>query len=282
MLRSATSDSKRPLLSFPWVDSGLGLPGTAGPSGFALQRFRRFPVEQEKSLALSFFSVYETFAISWPTVVDAALGRVRKEVCDERLKRWAERIAGHTKIELTVRGREHLDDGATFLVMSNHQSHYDIPVLFHAVGPNIRMITKKELFRIPVFGPALREAGFISIDRQNRASAMESLDVARRLLASGTHVWIAPEGTRSRDGSLLPFKKGGFNLALDSGLPVLPVTLDGTRHMLPADAARSSRGARVRVTFHPPIDPKPYAELPRKEGRDRLIHDVREAIARAL
>jgi 1-acyl-sn-glycerol-3-phosphate acyltransferase len=230
-----------------------------------------------KSLALSLRNIYETLAISVPTVVDAFRGRVTKEASDERLARWAAAIVRNAHIEIQVQGREHLRRGETYLVMSNHQSLYDIPVLFQVIGPNIRMITKKELFRIPVFGPALAAGGFISIDRSDRRAAMRSLDRARELLASGTHVWIAPEGTRSRSGRLLPFKKGAFYLAFEASLPILPVTLRGTRDALPAKGLRSRAGARVVATFHASIDPRSYAARG-KSGREELMQEVRRVM----
>ncbi|MEO8800617.1 MAG: lysophospholipid acyltransferase family protein [Polyangiaceae bacterium] len=232
--------------------------------------------KSSKSLSLTLRNVYETLAISWPTVVDAALRRVTKAACDDRLASWAEKIVRHTALALTVRGREHLAPGKTYLVMSNHQSLYDVPVLFFVLGKNIRMITKKELFDVPIFGPAMREAGFISIDRANRQSAMESLAIAKEKMAAGTHVWIAPEGTRSKTGALSPFKKGGFALAMEAGLEVLPVTIDGTRNILVAKGLRSNAGAKVTITFHATIDAKSYKKG--NAGREQLMADVRAAI----
>jgi 1-acyl-sn-glycerol-3-phosphate acyltransferase len=234
-----------------------------------------------EKLALSLSNIYETLAISFPTVVEALRGRVTKQICDERLASWSRAVVENARIELSVRGRQHLRDGETYLVMSNHQSLYDIPVLFHVVGPNIRMITKKELFRVPIFGGALAAAGFISIDRSDRHAAIRSLDVARRLLASGTHVWISPEGTRSRTGELLPFKKGAFYLAFEAGLPILPVTLVGTRDVLAADGVLSTAGATVRVVVHEHLDPRPYAERG-SEGRNELMDRVKSVLESAL
>jgi 1-acyl-sn-glycerol-3-phosphate acyltransferase len=180
---------------------------------------------KRKSIALSLHNIYETLVISWPTVVDAFAGRVTMSECNRRLTWWAAEIAKNSRYELEIVGRENLGTHhESFLVMSNHQSLYDIPVLFHVLGANLRMITKAELFRVPVFGDALKHAGFISIDRSNRERAMKSLEIARQGVADGLNVWIAPEGTRSKTGELLPFKKGGFNLALEAGLRVLPVT----------------------------------------------------------
>jgi 1-acyl-sn-glycerol-3-phosphate acyltransferase len=165
--------------------------------------------------------------------------------------------------------------------MSNHQSLYDIPVLFYVIGPNIRMVTKKELFGVPVFGGALSAAGFVKIDRSDRDAAIRSLDDARSLLSDGTHVWIAPEGTRSKSGALGPFKKGAFYLAFEAGLPILPVTLQGTRDVLAAKGVVSHAGARVKVTIHEKIDPRPYTERG-KDGREALMNEVRRAIESAL
>src|SRR5512135_1022898 len=122
----------------------------------------------------------ETLAISVPTVLDAAVGRLTKDTCDDRLESWASNIVEHLRMNIEVEGRENFSPRSTYLVMSNHQSHYDVPVLFHVLGPPhgapIRMVAKIELFSIPFFGPAMREAGFIAIDRNSRKSAMESLE----------------------------------------------------------------------------------------------------------
>jgi 1-acyl-sn-glycerol-3-phosphate acyltransferase len=234
-----------------------------------------------KSLALSLRNIFETLAISVPTVIEAVQGRLTKEACDERLEHWAREVVDRAHIHLDVVGREHMRPGETYLVMSNHQSLYDVPVLFHAIGSNIRMVTKKELFRVPIFGRALAAGGFIAIDRSDRHAALASLERARGLLASGTHVWIAPEGTRSRTGELLPFKKGGFNLALEAHLPILPVTVRGTRDALPAKGVRSRAGASVRVTIHPRIDVGPFVDRGKK-GRDDLMAEVRRAVEDGL
>lgn len=239
------------------------------------------PPAPEKSLGLSLQNVYETLAICVPTLVEATQGRVTKAICDRRLDRWSRRIVANARMHVHVRGGEHFDRGRTYVVMSNHQSLYDIPVLFYVLGPNLRMVTKKELFDVPIFGTAMDLAGFIKIDRGNRASAKESLTVAGQMLKSGTSVWIAPEGTRSVSGKLLPFKKGAFYLAFEAGLPILPVTLDGTREALLAKGLRSVAGARIDVTIHPPIDPATY-KADGRDGRMQLMADVRTAIEAGL
>lgn len=212
-----------------------------------------------------------------PTIVDSWRNKVDMAECDARLDRWSRGLLNDVKVDLTVVGRENLPDPSTpFMVMSNHQSHYDIPVLFQSIPGRMRMVTKIEIYRIPIWGQALRASGFISVDRANRESAIKSLGEARARMNEGVIVWIAPEGTRSRDGTLGPFKKGGFVLALETGVPILPVTVSGTRHILPADTADVQQGVKVTVTIHPTIDPKVVTD------RDELIGRVRDAIASAL
>jgi 1-acyl-sn-glycerol-3-phosphate acyltransferase len=235
-----------------------------------------------KSLLLSLRTVYETAAITLPTLVEGVLGRIDKERCDDRLAGWCAKVVEHTGMSLDVRGREHAGHAKTYLVMSNHQSHYDIPVLYYVLGGNMRMVAKIELFRFPLFGPAIRAAGFIAVDRSNRDKAIASLAEAKRTLATGTNVWIAPEGTRSQSGELGPFKKGGFMIALETEWPVLPISIQGTRNILPAHGLRATHGAAVKVTIHAPVDPKEYTGQHQKRAREALMQRVRAAIASGL
>jgi 1-acyl-sn-glycerol-3-phosphate acyltransferase len=223
-------------------------------------------------------AVVVTARICAPTIVQAAVGTLTAEVCDRRLDYWSNAVLQHAHVDLTVVGREHLPPGETFVVMSNHQSYYDIPVLFRALQLRVRMVAKKELFYIPLFSHAMRIAGFVELDRANRERAIHSLKAAEKALASGTNIWIAPEGTRSPTGKLGSFKKGGFQMALATGARILPVTIVGTRDALLAKGYRVHNGARVRVTIGPPIDPKQYG----RERRDDLVEAVRHAIAQHL
>lgn len=235
-----------------------------------------------KSLLLSLKNVYETLSISVPTVVEGVRGTISKDACDERLEGWASRVIANAEMIISVTGREHIDPKQTYLVMSNHQSHYDIAVIYYVLGAKMRMVAKRELFHVPVFGTAMKAAGFISVDRGNSASAIASLEEARHALESGTPIWIAPEGTRSPTGELMPFKKGGFVIAVDTGTPILPVSIAGTREVLPAHGRRSRAGVEVFVTIHPPVDPKRWADKDPKQARDALLAEVRTAIASGL
>jgi 1-acyl-sn-glycerol-3-phosphate acyltransferase len=230
------------------------------------------------SLLISLAGAIETLAISAPTVVDSILGRVTVERCDARLKSWAKRLLDQAHVARTVRNVEHAGTSEVFIVMSNHRSLYDVPLLIESFPRTLRMVTKRELFRVPIWGPAMREAGFIEIDRNNKKRASQGIEVAKARLTQGINVWIAPEGTRSRTGELGKFKMGGFRLALDTGLRILPVAIRGTENVLPADGILVHRGASVELEFAPPIDPAPFSNGSRTE----LMGLVREAIASRL
>jgi 1-acyl-sn-glycerol-3-phosphate acyltransferase len=223
------------------------------------------------SLRASLQIVGGVLRISGATLLDAALGKASREEANRRLGLWARHVVASTQIDLRVEGREHLRDGHPLVIMSNHQSHLDVPCLYASLSPAMRMVAKKELFRFPLFGPAMRQSGFIELDRSDRARAIASLHDAHALLSGGLHVWIAPEGTRSPTGELLPFKKGGFVMALESGAPVLPVGIHGTRDVLPVSALRARLGRRVAVVVGEPI-------ASAGKGRDELMLETRTAI----
>jgi 1-acyl-sn-glycerol-3-phosphate acyltransferase len=232
------------------------------------------------SFALALLGIAETFRVCAPTLVEAAMGTLTRATCDARLDLWSRRLMREAAIDLHVHGRDTIpSDGETFVVMSNHQSLFDIPVLFRALHPmTLRMVAKTELYRIPVFGRTLTIAEFVELDRGDKGKARESLALARERLKSGINVWIAPEGTRSPTGALAPFKGGGFKLAVDTGARILPVTIEGTRRVMAAKAATVRRGERVDVTIHEPIDAESFG----RERRAELVARVRAEIMSAL
>src|SRR5512133_2904894 len=130
-------------------------------------------------------------------------------------------------VRTEVVGRERLDPSQTYIFMANHVSNIDPPVFVPLIGRRVFILVKKELFRIPILGLAMRKAQFIAVNRQSREAAVASVKQAIEVLKSGLSMMAYPEGTRSRDGRMLPFKKGPFHLAMDSGIPVVPVTIIG-------------------------------------------------------
>jgi 1-acyl-sn-glycerol-3-phosphate acyltransferase len=239
-------------------------------------------VSTDRSLLLSLRNVYATLSVSATTLVHAFRGTATRALCDERLEAWASQVVANSEMMISVQGREHVVPGTTYLIMSNHQSHYDIAVIYYVLGSTIRMVAKRELFELPVFGRALNAAGFIAVDRQNHRAAIASMEGVKTKLAAGIPIWIAPEGTRSTNGELLPFKMGGFVLAAKTGTPILPVSIRGTREILRAKGVRTRAGVQVFVTIHPPIDPKQLPRATQREARDSLAEQTRLAIASGL
>lgn len=231
------------------------------------------------SLGVLLLAAYETARISVPTIYDALRGGADMRVCDKRLDSWSRHLIEQAQVNIETAGRGHIEPGKSYVVMSNHQSHYDIPVLFQSLGLSIRMVAKKELFRIPIMGGGMHGAGFVEIDRSNRHDAVRSLNAAREhMINQQLSLWIAPEGTRSRDGRMGPFKRGGFYLALESGLEILPVTIEGTLAVHQAKTWQVNKGRTVRVTVSPSIDPKAYGKPRVRE----LMAEVRRRIAQYL
>jgi 1-acyl-sn-glycerol-3-phosphate acyltransferase len=206
-------------------------------------------------------AVFHTLRICVPTVIQSATGTLTTPTCDARLDSWSAAIVRYARVDLDVVGLEHAPPDEAFVVMSNHQSLYDIPCLFQALRPRrLRMVAKTELFRVPIWAGAMRAAGFVEVNRENRIAAMRSLDRAREAIKNGTSIWIAPEGTRSSSGELGSFKKGGFHLATGAGARILPVSIIGTEAILPAKGTRVEDGKSVKIVVAPPVDPSAYGK----------------------
>lgn len=166
---------------------------------------------------------------------------------------WARLNAYLTPIRVQVTGREHISQNTSYVVIPNHQSYFDIFLIYGWLGIDIKWVMKKELARIPGIGFGSRKVGHIFIDRSNKRDALATLNDARKKLVNGTSVVIFPEGTRSRDGQLGKFKRGAFKLAKDLELPLLPITINGTKNILPADTFNLLPG-KASMIIHPPID----------------------------
>jgi 1-acyl-sn-glycerol-3-phosphate acyltransferase len=198
--------------------------------------------------------VWKTLQISLPTVADALSGRLTIARSDERLKSWSSALVRFADIDLSVEGMENVSRDHACVYMSNHQSHYDIPILFSIFPGTLRMVAKAELFRVPIWGRAMRDAGFVSVDRSgNRENAVAAMRQCAKAITGGINIWIAPEGTRSPDGKLGKLKKGGFLLARDTGADIVPIAIDGSRNILPKHSKVIMRRQKVRVKFGPKI-----------------------------
>jgi 1-acyl-sn-glycerol-3-phosphate acyltransferase len=192
--------------------------------------------------------------ITAPSLVDVARGKLEREAVDERARWFGRRVIELLDIRLDARGAERVPLGRAYVYMSNHQSHLDIPILYATLpSPTIRMLGKTELFKIPVWGQSLRAAEFVEVDRSNHVRAVRSIQRAAELIRDGVSIWIAPEGTRSRDGRIGALKKGGFHLAKDTHTPIVPVAIRGTIDVLPRGTRVMNTGKSVDVTIGAPI-----------------------------
>jgi 1-acyl-sn-glycerol-3-phosphate acyltransferase len=189
-----------------------------------------------------------------------------------KIARTGVRLVG-VKVEIV--GLDRFDNQGTYIYMCNHVSNIDPPIAIPAIPKRTSVLVKKEVFRIPVLATAMRMGSLVPVDRTDRDSAINSLKKAQEVLASGVNMTVFPEGTRSTTGELLPFKKGPFYMALESGVSVIPMTILGTRAIWPKGKFAIKPGTAT-VVFHPPVDPKQYPD------RDALVEAVRRSIVSVM
>ncbi len=190
---------------------------------------------------------------------------------------WARSVSLITPMRVEVIGREHIEKGQSYIVVSNHQSTFDIFVLYGWLGFDLKWVIKRELRKIPVFGYAVEAGGNIVIDRSDAKKAYDSIERARHRIKDGISIIMLAEGTRSCTGRLGEFKKGAFVLAREMGLPILPVTIANTRYILPAKTYDLFPG-RAIMQIHPPV----FLDSYEGEPLERLMGDVRETIRQGL
>ncbi len=183
------------------------------------------------------------------------------------------RVAG---IRVVVEGRENVPAGVACIFMANHVSNLDPPALIPRIPGRTAAFSKLSVFKIPVFGYCMKLGDFIPVDRSGNAdAAQQSVAAARRVLEKGLHITTFVEGTRSKDGRLLPFKKGPFYLAMQTGAPCIPVSISGTETLM-AKGSFAIKPGTVHLVFHPPIYPANFAT------REELLSAVRDSIASGL
>jgi 1-acyl-sn-glycerol-3-phosphate acyltransferase len=228
-----------------------------------------------RTVLLTVFLAVYTLLLGPPMVLYAALsGSVEGLYWTgvEGVRFIMRRVGVRTRVE----GLENIPSGPCIFA-SNHTSNADGPAIVGAIPRRIAILAKKSLFAIPVVGTAFRQARFVPVDRRKPERAKASIELAAGYVRQGTSYLIFPEGTRSRDGRLRPFKGGALLLAIDGGAPVVPVACIGAHRILPKNSLRI-RSGEVLVRFCPPIDASAY----KPEERAKLAERVRAAIAAAL
>ncbi len=189
---------------------------------------------------------------------------------------WAKISSWITPMLVTVAGREHIDPNQSYVVVANHQSAYDIFVLYGYLGIDFKWVMKKELRNAPGIGWASEKVGHIFIDRTSARSAIHSIEAAKKNIKNGTSVVIFPEGTRSGSNQMNRFKKGAFKIAFELDLPILPVSIRDS-HKILGKGFFNLRPGRARLTIHKPIDINQY-----QDNHDELMHKTQQVIATAL
>jgi len=180
-----------------------------------------------------------------------------------------------TGVRVQTVGLDELDKSRTYIYMSNHVSNLDPPITIPLIPRRTSVLVKKELFTYPILGRAMRMGSLLPVDRGNRDAGIEAVRAAKEVVRQGISMTIYIEGHRSPDGKLLPFKKGPFYLAMECGVPVVPVTITGTHDAMPKGRFAIKPGL-VKVIFHPPIEPENFG------SRECLMERVRNAIESGL
>ena len=188
-------------------------------------------------------------------------------------KIWTNSILFAAGVKLHVEGLEKIDPRKSYIFIGNHQSHFDVLSVFSALPLTVRFMAKKELFKIPVFGWSLYASGTIRIDRSNRERAIKSMNNALDRIKRGVSVVVFPEGTRSEDGKIRDFKKGGFVLAIKGRIPIVPVSISGSRFILPKNTIRINPG-EIKIIINEPIQTDQF----NYQEREKLSSEVRRII----
>ena len=186
---------------------------------------------------------------------------------------WARMLLRLASTTVRVIGVENVLTNRPQIFMANHQSDFDILVVLAHIPGQFRWIAKQELFRIPIFGRAMRNAGYIEIDRQNHAKALQSIAEAARKIRDGKSVVTFPEGTRSQDGTVRPFKQGLFHLAIHAGVPIVPISIIGAHEIMPKRSLNVKPGT-ITMIIDKPVEVTGYTI----ETRAELIERVRSII----
>jgi 1-acyl-sn-glycerol-3-phosphate acyltransferase len=223
------------------------------------------------SIFALFVTVGATFVFSLQALLYLLVFRTSEKTAQVAPNNWARTILAATRVKVNVTGLEKLDHDKNYIFMGNHQSQYDIFCVQAYLDWDLRWLAKKELFEIPIFGAALEKGGSIPVDRSNGRKALVSLSDAAKRIKNGCSVIIFPEGTRSADGVLTPFKTGGMVIAIKAKVEVVPIAICGTSDILPKGKFLAKPG-RVTLRIGEPIRVEDYT-LKQKAELAELLHD---------
>ena len=213
-----------------------------------------------------------TSVVSFLCVVFSVFGSYSK-IINYLAKFWTRSILFSAGVKLVIEGLEKVDKNKNYIFIGNHQSHFDVMAVFSVLPLKARFMAKKELYKIPLFGWALAATGTIKIDRSNREKSIVSMNNALERIKQGVSIAIFAEGTRSEDGSIKEFKKGGFVLAIKGGIPIVPVSVSGSRFILRKHSFKVKPG-KIKMVFSDPINTRKYSY----QDREKLSELTRSII----
>lgn len=235
------------------------------------------PIQYCRAILTLLLAPLITLVASVLTLLDIMFFRRSEKKVQIFPQTWARIICRLVGVRVRITGAENLTPGQTYIFIGNHVSQFDI-FSFQGYFPHdFRWIAKKELFRIPFFGPAMRKSGIVPIDRSHGREALKSLNMAAEQIAGGTSVLIFPEGTRSPDGGLHPFKTGAITLAIKAGVPVVPIGFIGTYRILPKGKLLANSG-EVIIRIGTPMPTTGYRPKDKQELAENLHDKVAELL----
>jgi 1-acyl-sn-glycerol-3-phosphate acyltransferase len=214
-------------------------------------------------------------AVLGPAIMASSL--VSEDLTEKLSRAWCTTVLAGMGVEREVSGLENIEPGRTYVFVCNHQSHVDPPTCFASLPGHLRFVAKESLFRIPVFGWSLRRAGHIAIDRSDRESSTAKMNANLDALRTRVSIVLFPEGTRSDDGKLGPFKKGAAVMAIQAQVPVMPMAISGTRFILPK-GFNAIHSGKVRLKVGKPI-PTNGLTL---DDRESLTNRMRDEVAKLM
>jgi 1-acyl-sn-glycerol-3-phosphate acyltransferase len=221
---------------------------------------------------LGFWATIATIILGIPVMVAGLLGRTGN-LAFSISKLWAYIMLAASFVRTEIKNKNKIIKGTSYIIISNHQSHYDIITLVTTLGIQYRWIIKKEILKLPIFGYALYASRNIFIDRSNTTSAIESINKGFDRLPKGASVMVFAEGTRSLDGQIHEFKKGGFVTAVRRKIPILPVTINGSRRVMRKGSFTLKPG-KIQIVIGDPIDTSGYTT----DTVQELIDKTRQVI----
>ena len=240
-----------------------------------------------KKILLPFYFIYQ-FLIYWPiafiiSILTCIITFTMSMLFNPHFwgyypgKIWSILMCYLALCPVKIEGRDKIKNNQSYVFALNHQSSYDIFMVYGFLGHNFKWIMKEEIKKVPLLGAACKAAGHVFVNRTNRKAAYNAIQEAKTRITNGTSIVIFPEGTRRKGPNMLPFKKGGFYIAQDLELPIVPVTIVGTYEMFPV-GAKYILPQRLKLIFHDPI---PYSKE-NSDDMDALVERVRNEVASSL